>query len=71
MTQKIRHFKTGTNKQIITELSNRLLFQTDENIQKDMEQILKYDFDAENENADKAVMRLFNYIVKTPEFQLI
>lgn len=64
-------FKKGSNKQIISELTNRLLFQTSEELQNDMEQLLKYDFDAENENAEKAVIRLFNYITKTPEYQLI
>lgn len=64
-------FKKGSNKQIISELTNRLLFQTSEELQNDMEQLLKYDFDAENDNAEKAVIRLFNYITKTPEYQLI
>ena len=61
----------GTNKQIIKELSDAYLFQIDENIQKDMEAILKYDFDPKSEGAENAVLRLLNYIVKTPEYQLI
>lgn len=63
--------KKGTNKDIIAELSNRLLFQVDENAQKDMENLLKYDFDPKGENAQNAVLRLFNYITKLPEYQLI
>jgi hypothetical protein len=63
--------KNGNNKQIISELSNRLLFRVDENLQKDMENLLKYDFDAKDDNANYAVLRLFNYITKTPEYQLI
>ena len=63
--------KNGNNKQIISELSNRLLFRVDENLQKDMENLLKYDFDAKDSNANYAVLRLFNYITKTPEYQLI
>jgi hypothetical protein len=63
--------KTGNNKKIISELSNRLLFRVDENLQKDMENLLKYDFDAKDANANYAILRLFNYITKTPEFQLI
>lgn len=63
--------KNGNNKQIISELSNRLLFRVDENLQKDMENLLKYDFDAKDGNANYAVLRLFNYITKTPEYQLI
>jgi hypothetical protein len=61
----------GTNKDIISELTNRLLFQTDETTQKDMGTLLKYDFDAKSENANNAVLRVFNYIIKTPEYQLI
>ena len=61
----------GTNKEIISELSNRLLFQIDNEAQKDFENILKYDFDAYAQNANQAVLRLFNAMVKEPEFQLI
>lgn len=64
-------FKKGSNTQIISELTERLLFQKNTDLQKDMEEIVKYDFDASNENAEKAVLRLFNYITKTPEYQLI
>lgn len=63
--------KNGTNKKIISDLENKLLFQVDDSMQKDMETILKYDFDAKGENAKNAVIRLFNYITKTPEYQLI
>ena len=63
--------KTGTNKTIIAELQNRLLFQIDENLQKDWETILKYDFNPKEDGADNAVMRLFNNMIKTPEFQII
>lgn len=63
--------KTGTNKTIIAELQNRLLFQANENLQKDWETILKYDFNPQAESADNAVMRLFNNMIKTPEFQII
>jgi uncharacterized protein (DUF1800 family) len=68
---KINFDKKGNNKKIIAELANRLLFNVDENMQKDMETILKYDFDATKVNANFAVVRLFNYITKTPEYQLI
>lgn len=68
---KVDFNKKGNNKAIIAELSNRLLFQVNESMQKDMENLLKYDFDAEKDNAQNAVLRLFNYITKTPEYQLI
>ncbi|RXR22541.1 DUF1800 domain-containing protein [Flavobacterium stagni] len=62
---------TDSNVEIIQKLSNRLLFQVSPELQKDMESVLKYDFDGQSANAQQAVIRLFNYIIKTPEFQLI
>jgi hypothetical protein len=63
--------RTGNNKKIIGELTDRLLFQTDENLQKDFENLLNYDFNPNSEGANNAVMRLFNAIIKTPEYQVI
>lgn len=68
---KLNWNKTGNNKTIIAELSDRLLFHTDDNLQKDFEAMLKYDFNPKAENADSAVLRLFNAMIKTPEYQLI
>jgi len=63
--------RSGNHRDIIEELSSRLLFQIDENLQNDMQSILKYDFDSNSPNANQSVLRLFNFITKTPEFQLI
>lgn len=68
---KIDFDPNGTNKTIIAALSQRLLFDVNESMQKDMENLLKYDFDPKEPNANFAVIRLFNYITKLPEFQLI
>lgn len=68
---RVEYDPNGNNKTIITELSNRLLFQVNDSMQKDMEKLLKYDFDPKNPNANYAVVRLFNYITKLPEYQLI
>ena len=68
---KLNWDKEGNNKEIIAELKNRLLFQTDDTMQTDFEKILKYDFDSKTEGSENAVMRLFNFMIKTPEFQLI
>lgn len=65
------NWKGDTNKTIIKNLTDRLLFSVDEVNQKDFESILKYDFNPDSQNANHAVLRLFNAIVKTPEFQLI
>jgi uncharacterized protein (DUF1800 family) len=68
---KLNWNKEGNNKEIIAELNDRLLFLTDETDQQDFEKILKYDFDSKTEGSENAVLRLFNFMVKTPEFQLI
>ena len=63
--------KSGTNKQIIAELSSKSLFNVDENLQQDFEKLLKYDFEGNTEGSENAVLRLFNAMAKTPEYQLI
>ncbi|TDD97394.1 DUF1800 domain-containing protein [Flavobacterium cellulosilyticum] len=68
---KLNWNSEGDNKDIISELANRSLFTIDANEQKDFEQLLKYDFDPKTAGSEYAVMRLFNYMVKTPEYQLI
>lgn len=56
---------------IIKELSSRLIFTVNDAMREDMINILKYDFDPKSPNAQQALLRLFNYMVKTPEFQLV
>jgi uncharacterized protein (DUF1800 family) len=68
---KVDFDTNGNNKTIIAQLSNRLLFNVIEAVQKDMESLLKYDFDPKYTHANFAVIRLFNYITKSPEYQLI
>lgn len=64
-------WEKGNNKEVIAQLRDRLLFAFDETLQKDFEAILKYDFDPQLPGAENGVLRLFNYMVKTPEFQII
>jgi uncharacterized protein (DUF1800 family) len=68
---KLKWNKNGNNIQIIQELSDRLLFDVDKNLQADFEQLLKYDFNPNTQGSDNAVLRLFNYMIKTPEYQII
>ncbi|WP_158727760.1 DUF1800 family protein [Flavobacterium sp. I-STPA6A] len=63
--------KTDTNKTIINAFENQLLFQNDDVMKADFEKILKYDFDGSLEGSQFAVLRLVNFMIKTPEFQLI
>ena len=68
---KLNWNSDGDNKDIIAELANRSLFRIEESEQKDFEQLLKYDFNTKTAGSEFAVMRLFNYMIKTPEYQLI
>lgn len=61
----------STNMDVIKSLTDYLVFRVSPEMQEDMETILKYDFDPSSPNADKAILRLFDYIVKTPEFQIV
>lgn len=56
---------------IIGYLSNRMVFRVDEELKDDMASILKYDFDPKSENASHHILNLFNFLAKSPEFQLI
>lgn len=57
--------------EIKRKMAQRLVFQVDEELQKQVDAVLKYDFNAKDPNAHEAVMRLFLTLVKSPEFQLI
>ncbi len=63
--------KNGNNKQIIAELTSKTLFEVNKNSQENFENILKYDFDSESEGANNAVIRLYNTMLKCPEYQVI
>ncbi|MGQ2981937.1 DUF1800 domain-containing protein [Flavobacterium sp.] len=63
--------RNGNNKSIIADLSNRLLFNVDSSLQADLENMLRHDFDPKAKGAENGVMRLLNFMIRTPEFQLI
>jgi uncharacterized protein (DUF1800 family) len=58
------------NKLIIQNFSERLVFSVSNDMQTDMEQVLKYDFNPAEMNVQQAVTRLGEYIMKAPEYQL-
>lgn len=58
------------NKDIIKDLNDRLVFAVSKDLQAECEQVLKYDFDAKADNAQKSVTRLAEHIMKSPEFQI-
>ena len=67
----IKWLKNSNAKSIINDFASRLLFDTDEKLKKDLDAILKYDFDPNSDGSDFSVIRLYNSILKLPEFQLI
>jgi uncharacterized protein (DUF1800 family) len=56
---------------ILNELTDRMVFEVDEDMQVELNQLLKYDFDPELENADKAILKVYRYLAQSPEFQII
>lgn len=71
ISTKLSWKKNGNNKDIIADLSERLLFYVDDDMQANFETVLKYDFNPGSVGAENGVMRLFNSMVRTPEFQII
>lgn len=58
-------------KSILQELTETMIFQTNDDMQAELDQILKYDFDPNAENANKSILRAYQYLAKSPEFQII
>ncbi|MGL4632767.1 MAG: DUF1800 family protein [Leadbetterella sp.] len=66
----VLHSKTKA-KEILKELEERLIFSPNKVLRSELEEILKYDFDPTSENANQHIVRVFEHIAKSPEFQLI
>lgn len=58
-------------KSILDELTQRMIFDVNGEMQLELNQLLKYDFDPKQENADKNILRVYQYLAKSPEFQII
>ena len=56
---------------IKTSLVSRTLMETPDDLDQALEELMPYDFDPKTRNAQRTVGRVFNYLVTTPEFQLI
>lgn len=56
---------------IMEELTQRMVFNTNEDMWIDLHQLLRYDFDVEAENAQKSILKVYEFLAKTPEFQII
>jgi uncharacterized protein (DUF1800 family) len=58
------------NKEIIQFVLSQLIFENAEHLKDDMEEIMKYDFDPSLPGADAAVLRLVEYCMQTPDYQI-
>lgn len=56
---------------ILTELTNRMIFKADSDMQLALSQLLKYDFDPNADHADQAILKVYRYLAQSPEFQII
>ena len=63
--------KAASNKEIISDLSEQMIFSVDKDMQYNMEQLLKYDFVPTSPGSSEAVDQLVKYIMKSPEYQLL
>ena len=52
-------------------LASQMLFSVDKEMSESMSSILKYDFNPKSENAQQNILQLFNFLAKSPEFQVI
>lgn len=58
-------------KTILNELKDKMIFESNDEINEELNQILKYDFDPKTNNADIYILRAYQYLAKSPEFQII
>ncbi|MGB5943410.1 MAG: DUF1800 domain-containing protein [Leeuwenhoekiella sp.] len=70
-TAKIEYSRDDSRDEILEDLKSRWLFAVEAELDDSLKTVLPYDFDPTAEYADQAILRLFSYVAKTPEFQLI
>lgn len=56
---------------ILNELTQKMLFEANEDLKQELNQLLKYDFDPKAENAEKSILKVYQFLAKSPEFQII
>ena len=59
------------NLEIIADFKQRFLVVSNPELQEDLEKILPPDFNSDPENTVSSISKLFEFIIQTPEFQLI
>jgi len=56
---------------ILNELTQKMLFEANKDLKQELNQLLKYDFDPKAENAEKSMLKVYQFLAKSPEFQII
>jgi uncharacterized protein (DUF1800 family) len=68
---KLKLKNTSSAYSILEELTQQMVFETNADMLSELNQLLTYDFDPKAENAIQRVLRVYQYIAKSPEFQII
>lgn len=56
---------------IINELVSKTVYESNKQMDAELDEVLKYDFDPESENAKQSILNVYQYLAKSPEFQII
>jgi len=68
---KLKILNPKNAESILYELTQKMLFETDEDMKQELNQLLNYDFDPTAENAEKSILKVYQFLAKSPEFQII
>lgn len=71
LNPQFRIDKKASAKQIIDELCGQLIFERNEEMNADLNALLKYDFEPGANNARESILRVYGYLFKIPEFHII
>lgn len=58
-------------KSILNELTQKMIFETNPEMENALDEILKYDFDPNAPNAAQVILNVYAFLAKSPEFQII
>jgi hypothetical protein len=63
--------EASSAKSILEELTEHLVFESNDEMLSELNQLLKYDFEPKAENAQQSILRVYHYLAKSPEFQIV
>ncbi|MDC1106106.1 DUF1800 family protein [Prolixibacteraceae bacterium] len=70
-TPQLEFNKQANTQEIILDLTNKMVFEVDDNMQLELDNILLYDFNAQASNANQSVLNVYRYLARSAEFQII